>query len=123
MNRNYFPTRRSYDLEKNGKIGSVTLKNTETGDITEHETDGAFVYIGMVPLSEPFIDLGIVEESEGYIPSNDNMETEIQGVYSAGDIRVKDLRQIVTARGDGSIADEQSQKFVEEVNERMKVSE
>src|SRR5699024_9263635 len=97
--------------EKNGKIGSVTLKNTETGDITEHETDGAFVYIGMDPLSEPFIDLGIVEESEGYIPSNDNMETEIPGVYSAGDIRVKDLRQIVTATGDGSIAAEQAQKF------------
>lgn len=108
--------------EKNGKIGSVTLKNTETGDITEHETDGAFVYIGMDPLSEPFIDLGIVEESEGYIPSNDNMETEIPGVYSAGDIRVKDLRQIVTATGDGSIAAEQAQKFVEEVNEKMKVT-
>src|SRR5690625_6387746 len=98
--------------EKNGKIGSVTLKNTETGDITEHETDGAFVYIGMDPLSEPFIDLGIVEESEGYIPSYDNMETEIPGVYSAGDIREKDLHYIVTDTGVGCIDDDQYKKYI-----------
>lgn len=107
--------------EKAGKIGSVTLKNTLNGDITEHETEGAFVYIGMDPLSEPFKSLGIVDE-EGYIPSNENMETSVPGVYSAGDIRVKELRQIVTATGDGSIAAEQAQKFVEEVNEKVKVT-
>ncbi len=107
--------------EKAGKIGSVTLKNTINGDITEHETEGAFVYIGMDPLSEPFVSLGIVDE-EGYIPSNENMETNVPGVYSAGDIRVKELRQIVTATGDGSIAAEQAQKFVEEVNEKVKVT-
>ncbi len=59
---------------------------------------------------------------EGYIPSNENMETSVPGVYSAGDIRVKDLRQIVTATGDGSIAAEQAQKFVEEINEKTKVA-
>ena len=106
--------------DKDGKIGSVTLKNTKTGEITEHETEGAFVYIGMDPLSEPFTSLGIVDE-DGYIPSNENMETSVPGVYSAGDIRVKDLRQIVTATGDGSIAAEQAQKFVEEVDEKLKV--
>lgn len=105
---------------KDGKIDSLTLVNTETGEETEHQTDGAFVYIGMDPLSEPFESLGIVDE-EGYIPSNENMETSVPGVYSAGDIRVKDLRQIVTATGDGSIAAEQAQKFVEEINEKTKV--
>src|SRR5699024_7405123 len=95
---------------KDGKIDSLTLVNTETGEEIEHQTEGAFVYIGMDPLSEPFESLGIVDE-EGYIPSNENMETSVPGVYSAGDIRVKDLRQIVTATGDGSIAAEQAQKF------------
>ena len=107
--------------DKNGKIGSVSLKNTVTGEESEYETEGAFVYIGMDPLSEPFTSLGIVDE-DGYIPSNENMETSVPGVYSAGDIRVKDLRQIVTATGDGSIAAEQAQKFVEEVNEKVKVT-
>src|SRR5699024_12491000 len=103
-------------------IGSVTVYMAETCDRSEHGADGAFVTIGMDPLSGRFIGLGIVEESEGYISSNDNMESEIPGVYSAGDIRVKDLPQIVTATGDGSIAAEQAQKFVEEVNEKMKVT-
>lgn len=103
--------------EKDGKIGSVMLTSTTTGELTEHETEGAFIYIGMDPLSVPFVSLGIVDK-DGYIPSNENMETSVPGVYSAGDIRVKDLRQIVTATGDGSIAAEQAQKFVEEVNEK-----
>lgn len=107
--------------EKDGKIGSVSLKNTITGEESEFPAEGAFVYIGMDPLSEPFESLGIVDE-DGYIPSNENMETAVPGIYSAGDIRVKDLRQIVTATGDGSIAAEQAQKFVEEVNEKEKVS-
>src|SRR5690625_1844946 len=50
--------------EKDGKVGSVTLRNVKTGETYEHETDGVFVYIGTVPLSEPFKSLGIVDEEE-----------------------------------------------------------
>ena len=102
--------------EKDGKVGSVTLRNVKTGETYEHETDGVFVYIGTVPLSEPFKSLGIVNE-EGYIPTNENMETAIPGVFAAGDVRVKDLRQIVTATGDGSIAAETAIKYIEELNQ------
>src|SRR5699024_8049840 len=87
--------------EENGKVGSVTVRNVKTDEVSDLPTDGVFVYIGMDPLSEPFTSLGIVDE-EGYIPTNENMETEIPGIFAAGDIRVKDLRQIVTATGDGS---------------------
>lgn len=99
--------------EKDGKVHSVTLKNVKTGETYNHEIDGVFVYIGTVPLSEPFKSLGIVNE-EGYIPTNENMETEIPGVFAAGDVRVKELRQIVTATGDGSIAAETAQKYIEQ---------
>jgi|SRR5690625_56707 len=99
--------------EENGKVTSVTLKNVKTGETYDHDIDGVFVYIGTVPLTEPFKSLGIVDE-EGYIPTNENMETEIPGVFAAGDVRVKDLRQIVTATGDGSIAAETAQKYIEE---------
>lgn len=102
--------------EKDGKVGSVTLRNVKTGETYEHETDGVFVYIGTVPLSEPFKSLGIVNE-EGYIPTNENMETAVPGVFAAGDVRVKDLRQIVTATGDGSIAAETAIKYIEELNQ------
>lgn len=98
--------------EEDGKVGSVTMKNVNTNEESVFKTDGVFVYIGMDPLSEPFTSLGIVDE-EGYIPTNENMETKVPGVFAAGDIRVKDLRQIVTATGDGSIAAEMAQKYIE----------
>ncbi|HLR75445.1 MAG TPA: thioredoxin-disulfide reductase [Virgibacillus sp.] len=107
--------------EENGKVGSVTLKNVKTGETYDHQIPGVFVYIGMVPLSEPFKSLDIVDE-EGYIPTNENMETSVPGVYAAGDIRVKDLRQIVTATGDGSIAAESAQKYIESLAEKAKVN-
>ncbi|MEC5425384.1 thioredoxin-disulfide reductase [Virgibacillus sp. C22-A2] len=105
--------------EKDGKVGSATLKNNKTGEEYDHEIDGVFVYIGMIPLSEPFKSLGITNE-EGYIPTNENMETNIPGIFAAGDIREKTLRQIVTATGDGSIAAETAQKYIENLTEELK---
>lgn len=98
--------------EASGKLDSLSLKNVKTGETSEFSADGVFVYIGMVPLSEPFLSLGIVND-EGYIPTNENMETKVPGVFAAGDIREKELRQIVTATGDGSIAAEQAIKYLE----------
>src|SRR5690625_1969722 len=105
--------------EENGKVGSLLLKNVKTEETSEFKTDGVFVYVGTVPLSEPFKSLGIVDD-EGYIPTNENMETEIPGVFAAGDVRVKDLRQVVTATGDGSIAAEEAIKYIETLPEKVK---
>lgn len=102
-----------------GKVSSVTLKDVHTGEEYEKPADGVFVYIGMVPLSEPFKSLGITND-EGYIVTNDNMETTIPGIYAAGDIRDKKLRQIVTATGDGSIAAQAAQAYIEELEEKIK---
>src|SRR5690625_2054448 len=101
---------------KDGKVGSVTLLNKKTNEEYEFETDGVFVYIGMVPLSEPFKSLGITNE-DGYIPTNEKMETSVPGIFAAGDIREKELRQIVTATGDGSIAAESAQQYIESLKE------
>lgn len=106
-------------IEEDGKVGTLQLKNVKTGETSEFKTDGVFVYIGTVPLSEPFKSLGIVDD-EGYIPTNENMETEIPGIFAAGDIRVKDLRQVVTATGDGSIAAETAIKYIETLPETVK---
>lgn len=80
--------------EENGKVGNVTLVDTVTGEESEFKTDGVFIYIGMLPLSKPFENLGITNE-EGYIETNDRMETKVEGIFAAGDIREKSLRQIV----------------------------
>ncbi|GLO67132.1 MULTISPECIES: thioredoxin-disulfide reductase [Oceanobacillus] len=102
-----------------GKVSSVTLKNTKTNEVNDFDADGVFIYIGMVPLNEAFLSLGITND-EGYIATNENMETSIPGIFAAGDIRDKELRQIVTATGDGSIAAEAAIKYVEDLEEKLK---
>lgn len=103
---------------KDGKISSVTLVSTVDGTETEFETEGMFVYIGMDPLTAPFKNLGILDE-HGYVVTNENMETSVPGIYAAGDVRQKMLRQVVTATGDGSIAAQICQKYLEELEEKM----
>lgn len=105
--------------ENNGKVGSVTLVSTVTGEEQEVKTDGVFIYIGMEPLTKPFANLGITNEN-GYIVTNERMETKVDGIFAAGDIREKTLRQIVTATGDGSIAAQNAQHYVEELIEAEK---
>ncbi|RLQ96688.1 thioredoxin-disulfide reductase [Falsibacillus albus] len=105
--------------DSNGKVGSVTLVSTENGEEKDFKTDGVFIYIGMVPLTKPFANLGITNEA-GYIETNDQMETKVNGIFAAGDVREKTLRQIVTATGDGSIAAQSAQHYVEELNEALK---
>ncbi|RFU63886.1 thioredoxin-disulfide reductase [Peribacillus glennii] len=105
---------------KDGKVGSVTLVNTVNGEEQEFKADGVFIYIGMLPLTKPFQKLGITNEN-GYIETNEKMETKIPGIFAAGDIREKTLRQIVTATGDGSIAAQAAQHYVEELQEQMKL--
>ncbi|MDX5476672.1 MAG: thioredoxin-disulfide reductase [Bacillaceae bacterium] len=108
--------------EEGGKVGSVTLVNTQDGTEQEFKTDGVFIYIGMNPLSKPFANLGITNEA-GYIETNDKMETKVPGIFAAGDIREKSLRQIVTATGDGSIAAQTAQHYIEELLEELKAAE
>lgn len=103
---------------KDGKVSHLTIKNVKTGETGEFQTDGVFVYIGTVPLSEPFKSLGIVNE-EGYIPTNENMETKIPGIFAAGDVRDKLLRQIATATGDGSIAAQSAQIYIEQLKDQL----
>lgn len=105
--------------EKDGKVGSVTLVSTVDGSEQEFSCDGVFIYIGMVPLTKPFEGLGILNEN-GYIETNEQMETNVPGIFAAGDVREKQLRQIVTATGDGSIAAQSAQHYIEKLLEELK---
>src|SRR5699024_10317514 len=87
----------------------MKVKNVKTGEITTVEADeedgmfGVFGFIGTVPNTKPFE--GIIDMDErGYIKTDDDMHTNIPNVYAAGDVRVKSLRQVVTAAADGAIA-------------------
>ncbi|SDZ34709.1 thioredoxin reductase (NADPH) [Evansella caseinilytica] len=106
---------------KDNKVDSVTLASTVDGMEREFKTDGVFIYIGMLPVNEPFMNLGITN-ADGYVETNDEMETKIPGIFAAGDIREKTLRQIVTATGDGSIAAQSAQHYAESLIEQLKTA-
>jgi len=94
------------------RVQGVKIKNKQTGEITDFKADGIFIYVGLDPLSGAVVNLGITNEA-GYVLTNDNMETKITGIFAAGDVREKKLRQIVTAASDGSIAAMAAQHYVE----------
>ncbi|MDP1421435.1 thioredoxin-disulfide reductase [Peribacillus simplex] len=98
--------------EGNGKVNTVTLKDTKTGEQSQFPADGVFIYVGTLPLNGAFKNLDITNE-EGYVVTDEAMATKIPGIYAAGDIRDKTLRQIVTATGDGSIAAQSVQHYIE----------
>ena len=98
------------------QITSIDFKNVKTGEVTNAEAEGVFVYIGLDPLTEPFKDLGITNE-EGWIVTTEHMETKIPGIYAIGDVRDTVLRQIATAVGDGSIAGQEVYKYITELDD------
>ncbi len=85
-----------------GKLESVTTINKNTKEETTTEVAGAFVYVGLIPITSPFAELGIVDE-RGNIKVDERLESKIKGIFVAGDVREKDLRQIATATNDGAI--------------------
>lgn len=85
------------------KVQSVAIKNVKTGDVTEHAFGGVFIYVGLDPMSEAVADLGITDE-QGWVVTNELMETNQPGIFAIGDLRQKHLRQVTTAVGDGAIA-------------------
>jgi len=72
-------------------------------------------------MTDAFKDLNITDE-DGWIQTNDQMETSIPGIYAIGDVRQKDLRQIATAVGEGGIAGQQAFKYVESLADTSKAS-
>ena len=75
---------------------------------------GLFGFIGLLPNSDLF--QGIIDMENNYILTDDNMHTNIEGVFAAGDIRKKSLRQVVTAAADGAIAAMQAEKYIADLN-------
>ncbi|TCO67562.1 thioredoxin-disulfide reductase [Caldanaerobacter subterraneus] len=100
------------DVEGEYGVERIRLKNVKTGEESTLNVDGVFVAIGYDPNTE--LVKGIVELDEyGYIITDDDMRTNIPGVFAAGDIRHKLLRQVITAAGDGATAAYAAEKYIE----------
>ena len=96
-------------------LRAIRYRNNKTGEVTEYKADagdniGVFVFAGYEPATE--LVKGIVELNEqGYIITDENMQTNVEGLYAAGDVRIKNLRQVVTAVGDGALAATELEKY------------
>lgn len=96
------------------KVTGVATKNNQTGETGEIAASGVFIYVGTLPMTDAFTDLGITDDA-GWIKTNDHMATAVPGIFSIGDVRQKDLRQITTAVGDGGIAGQAVFSYLEDL--------
>ncbi|AHI12409.1 thioredoxin-disulfide reductase [Lactobacillus helveticus] len=98
------------------KVTGVKVHNKKTDEDKVIDASGVFIYIGNVPNSEPFKELKITDD-QGWIITNDQMETTVPGIYAVGDVRQKKLRQIVTAVGEGGIAGQNAFEYISELTD------
>ncbi|HAT4094431.1 TPA: thioredoxin-disulfide reductase [Clostridium perfringens] len=98
-------------------VEAARIKNTKTGEEKEIAINGVFGYIGTEPKTSMFREYINVKEN-GYIEGDENMRTNVKGVYVAGDVREKMFRQITTAVSDGTIAALHAEKYISEIKER-----
>ena len=104
----------------NEKLEKAIIKNMRTGEISTKEIDGAFILIGYDPNTESL--KGIIElNNKNEIITNDLMETNISGVFAAGDSRAKRYRQITTSVSDGTIAALSAADYIEKQKEEILV--
>lgn len=97
-------------------VNELILKNNKTGEITSIKTEGepfgTFVFIGYIPETKLYEEQ--VNMEKGYIITDDEMRTNLEGVFAAGDLRKKTVRQVVTAAADGAIAAINAEKYIAE---------
>lgn len=98
-------------IEGNGKVEDVILRSTISGEEKPLEVSGVFIAVGIIPRSAPFA--GFVEvDKRGYITASEDCAASVPGVFAAGDVRAKQLRQIITAAADGANAVTGAQKIL-----------
>ncbi|MBL5981850.1 thioredoxin reductase [Petrotoga sp. 9T1HF07.CasAA.8.2] len=92
------------EIKGKDKVESLVIKNLKNDEVYEEPFDGVFVFVGLVPETS-FLNKDLFDFDEyGFLITDENMETKVKGIYAVGDVRKKELRQIVTAVSDGAIA-------------------
>lgn len=97
---------------KDGKVAGIRLQNVDTKEETVLDCQGIFPYVGQDPNTAFLADLDILDE-KGYVIVDEHMRTNIPGIYAAGDVIQKELRQVVTATNDGAIAAQHAFHYIQ----------
>lgn len=97
-------------------VEKVQIKNLKTGEITELSCKGVFFFVGMIPNTEFLEDTSLKLDNIGHIECDSLLNSSISGVFVAGDVREKYLKQVITAAADGAIAAVSAERYLEEMN-------
>jgi thioredoxin reductase (NADPH) len=101
-----------------GKVTGVRLKNVQTEEESVLETDGVFIYVGVIP-NTGFLEGQLELDDRGHIVTNRQGHTNVPGVFAAGDVQELVLKQIATAVGSGAMAAMEAEKFIAELEDRV----
>ncbi|KRM98854.1 thioredoxin reductase [Loigolactobacillus rennini DSM 20253] len=101
------------------KVTGVRYVDKVSGESHTLPASGTFIYVGIDALTEPFKNLGILDE-KGWVKTDDHMRTAVPGILALGDVRKKTLRQITTAVGDGGLAGQEAFNYIQELDDKMK---
>lgn len=103
------------EIEGNNQVEKLKIENVQTKEFSFLDCSGIFIYAGHKPNTELLKNV-VQTDEKGYIITDDNMKTNISGIFAAGDIRKKFLRQVVTAAGDGATAAMAVEKYLTEIS-------
>jgi len=105
------------EIKGDNLLRSVVVKNVKTGELKEYEFDGLFIYIGYQPNTE-FLK-GLVELDEnGYIVTDEKLETSVPGIFACGDVRRNVLKQVSVAVGEGAVAATSAERYLENLENK-----
>lgn len=107
------------EIKGDGIVEKITIRNKKTGEEKDLKVDGVFIFVGTQPISD-FVKDVIKTDDEGYIITDEFMMTSMEGVFAAGDVRRKFLRQVITAAAEGAIAATAAEKYI---NGELKIKE
>lgn len=113
--RNHVPV--NYLINEDGKLGGVRFKDVNTDEVLDLKSDGLFPYIGAIPATSFLKQYEGMLDAEGYIIVDKQLQTKIPGVFAAGDVIQKHLRQIVTATADGAITAQNAFHYIQSLND------
>lgn len=105
------------EIHGDEQVESVTLHDTVQNKTWDLNVAGVFLYVGLLPNTE-FLAGELQQDQHGYLRANEAMETSVPGVYAAGDLRDKTLRQVVTAVADGAIAAISAAQYLDQIKIR-----
>lgn len=101
------------ELKGDDQLRSVVTKNVKTDEVKEWTFDGCFIFVGYDPNQDVYPQ-GLATDERGYVLTDENMATNIPGVYAVGDVRKKNVRQVATAVGDGGIVMNDIERYFRE---------